>query len=86
MRNDRRSLTVLTASTSCRSVSPLHFCAEFNSIRCGKLLIDSGADVNACALVAAAGFGGQTPIFHAVNSRLNYCRPMMELLVPPERR
>ena len=27
------------------------------------------------------GIGGQTPIFHAVNSNQNYCRPMMELLV-----
>lgn len=27
------------------------------------------------------GLGGQTPIFHAVNSILNYCRPMMEMLV-----
>jgi hypothetical protein len=27
------------------------------------------------------GFGGQTPIFHAVNSILNYCRPALELLV-----
>lgn len=25
--------------------------------------------------------GGQTPLFHAVNSIFNYCRPMMELLV-----
>lgn len=74
-----RRLTVLTAFTSCQRVTALHLCAEFNSIECAKLLIDS--DVNAPALVDCAGFGGQTPIFHAVNSIFNYCRPVMELLV-----
>lgn len=30
----------------------------------------------------ADGLGGQTPVFHAVNSIFNYCRPlMMEILV-----
>jgi ankyrin repeat protein len=76
-----RRLSVLTAFTSCQRVTALHICAEFNSIKCAKLLIDSGADVNAPALLDPSGFGGQTPIFHAVNSIFNYCRPMMELLV-----
>jgi ankyrin repeat protein len=43
--------------------------------------MDAGADVNARADVDGDGLGGQTPLFHAVNSNLNYCRPMMELLV-----
>ncbi len=46
-----RRLTLLTAFTSCRNVTALHLCAEFNSIECGKLLIHSGADVNAPALI-----------------------------------
>jgi hypothetical protein len=29
----------------------------------------------------AQGMGGQTPLFHAVNSNQNYCRPVMEVLV-----
>ncbi|MCI0692255.1 hypothetical protein L0337_09665 [candidate division KSB1 bacterium] len=37
--------------------------------------------MNAPAEVDAVGFGGQTPVFHAVNSIFNYCRPMLELLV-----
>ena len=76
-----RRFNLLTAFTSCRNVTALHICAEFNSIECGKLLVEAGADVNARSLVDPDRLGGQTPIFHAVNSIFNYCRPMMELLV-----
>jgi hypothetical protein len=40
-----------------------------------------GPDVNARAEADPEGFGGQTPVFHAVNSMLDYCRPVIELLV-----
>lgn len=76
-----RRLNLLTAFTSCREVTALHICAEFNSVECGKLLIAAGADVNAQSLADSDGLGGQTPVFHAVNSIFNYCRPMMEMLV-----
>jgi hypothetical protein len=74
-------LRVSCAFTSCEGVTPLHICAEFNSIRCARVLLDAGANVNAAAEVDADGFGGHTPVFHAVNSIFNYCRPMLELLV-----
>lgn len=76
-----RKVAIPCAFTSCVGVTALHICAEFNSVRCAGVLIDSGSDVNATADVDADGFGGQTPIFHCVNSIRNYCRPMMELLV-----
>ena len=76
-----RSLDMIGAYTCCRGVTALHLCTEFNSVACAKVLLGAGADVNARAAVDADGFGGQTPIFHAVNSNLNYCRPMLELLV-----
>lgn len=76
-----RKLTLLCAYTSCEGVSPLHVCAEFNSVRCAAVLLSAGADVNARADLDADGLGGQTPLFHAVNSNHNHCRPMMELLV-----
>ena len=77
----QRRLNPLCAFTSCRGVTALHICAEFNSPRCARVLLDAGADVNACADVGESGLGGQTPIFHAVNSIFNYSRPVMEILV-----
>jgi len=74
-------LSVPCAFTSCEGVTPLHVCAEFNSVRCARAFLDAGADVNAPADIDAHGFGGQPPIFHAVNSNFNHCRPMLELLV-----
>ena len=77
----KQTLSPLCAFTSCRGVTALHICAEFNSIRCARVLLENGADVNARADQDVESFGGQTPIFHAVNSIFNYCRPVMELLV-----
>ena len=77
----QRKLHPLCAYTSCSGVSALHICAEFNSVRCAQVLIEAGADVNERADVDSGGIGGQTPVFHSVNSNQNYCRPMMELLV-----
>jgi Ankyrin repeats (3 copies) len=59
----------------------LHFCAEYNSVNCAKLLIQSGADVNAKATQDEYGFGGHTPIFHTVNQNSNNSADMMNLLL-----
>jgi hypothetical protein len=59
----------------------LHFCAEYNSINCGRLLIRSGADVNAKAGLDEYGFGGHTPIFHTVNQNGNNSVDMLNLLL-----
>jgi len=76
-----RELDFSAAFTSCNGITPLHVCAEFNCLKCAKVLLEAGVDVNSRARLDANGIGGQTPIFHAVNSILNYCRPVMELLV-----
>ena len=49
----------LTAFTCCRNVTALHVCAEFNSIQCGKLLIDAGVDVNARSRLTPMGSAGK---------------------------
>lgn len=76
-----RSFHLKCAYTSLQGVTPLHICAEYNSLRCARKLLEAGADVNAPALLDPDGLGGQTPLFHAVNSNRNYCRAAMELLV-----
>ena len=75
-----RKLRVRCAFTGCDGASALHLCAEFNSVRCARVLLEAGADVNARAAIDGDGFGGQTPIFHTVNNIFNYCRPILELL------
>src|SRR5687768_1539733 len=77
----QQRVTVESAYTSLRGVSALHVCAEFNSVRCAKVLLDAGVDVNDRAEVDGDGLGGHTPLFHTVNSNRNYCRPMMDLLL-----
>lgn len=69
------------AFTSLHGVSPLHVCAEYNSLRCARALLDAGVDVDDHATVDDDGLGGHTALFHTVNSPHNHCRPMMELLV-----
>ncbi|MFT3947887.1 MAG: hypothetical protein QM763_13035 [Agriterribacter sp.] len=59
----------------------LHICAEFNHISCAKVLVNNGADIDAKAGYDENGFGGQTPIFHTVNQRANYCMDVMKFLV-----
>jgi ankyrin repeat protein len=44
----------------------LHVAAEFGNVEAARLLIASGADVNARATSDEHGVGGQTPIYHAV--------------------
>jgi hypothetical protein len=37
-------IDLLAAFTSCRSVTALHVCAEFNSVDCARVLLENGAD------------------------------------------
>ena len=69
------------AYTTLDGVSPLHLCAEYNAVHCARVLLDRGHPIDPRAAIDSHGFGGQTPLFHTVNSNRNYCRPMMELLV-----
>lgn len=76
-----RTMSLACAFTSLRGVTPLHVCAEYGALACAKALLAAGAAVDARAAVDAEGLGGQTPLFHTVNSILDHGRPMMDLLL-----
>ncbi|SDC44880.1 Ankyrin repeat-containing protein [Pedobacter soli] len=76
-----RKYTLRCAFTPLFEVTLLHICAEFNQVACAKLLIESGADINAKAGVDDFGFGGQTPIFHTVNQHRAYGLEVAHLLL-----
>jgi hypothetical protein len=59
----------------------LHFCAEYNSLACAKILLKHGADINARAALDEHGFGGHTPIFHTVNQNNNNSADVLDLLL-----
>lgn len=59
----------------------LHFCAEYNSIACAKVLVKHGANINAKAAYDEYGFGGHTPIFHTVNQNMNNSIDMLYFLL-----
>ncbi|SDT45927.1 Ankyrin repeat-containing protein [Mucilaginibacter mallensis] len=59
----------------------LHFCAEYNSVACAKVLLKHNADINAKAALDEYGFGGHTPIFHTVNQNNNNSAEVLDLLL-----
>ena len=64
-----------------RGATLLHVAAEYGNLEAAKLLLDRGADVNAPATVSEQGFGGQSPIFHAVTQYGDWGLPVTQLLV-----
>lgn len=73
--------TIRSAFTPLEGATLLHVAAEFGNFRAAEKLIELGADVNAPAAVDALGLGGQTPLFHTVNSNANRSEPIMQLLL-----
>jgi ankyrin repeat protein len=59
----------------------LHVAAEFGTAEAARLLIASGADVNARATVDEHGIGGQTPIYHAVTQFGDWGLPVARILL-----
>jgi ankyrin repeat protein len=76
-----RRMNLECSFTSLKGVSPLHICAEYNSLKSARALLEAGLDVNVCAETESNGIGGHTAVFHTVNSLHNCCREMMEFLV-----
>jgi len=59
----------------------MHFCAEYNSIDCAKVLLKYGADIDAKAAIDEYDFGGHTPVFHTVNQNGNSSADMLHFLL-----
>jgi hypothetical protein len=76
-----RSWSLRCAYTPLYHASLLHIAAEFNLIRCARLLLAKGVDVNAKAGVDENGFGAQTPIFHCVNQNNHQSADVLHLLL-----
>jgi hypothetical protein len=73
--------TLRSAFTPLDNATLLHVAAEFGHLEVARALVEAGADVNARAGVDDDGLGGQTPLFHTVNSNKNRSVPVMELLL-----
>jgi hypothetical protein len=73
--------TLRSAFTPLEDATLLHVAAEFGHVQVVRELVEAGSDVNARAGVDAIGLGGQTPLFHTVNSNANRSAPVMELLL-----
>src|SRR5690242_7865426 len=59
----------------------LHVAAEYGNVEAAKLLLESGADINARASMDESGIGGQTPLFHAVTQFGDWGLPVAQLLM-----
>jgi len=69
------------AFTPLSGASLLHVAAEYGHLLVARKLIELGAEVDAHAATDSFGFGGQTPLFHTVNSNANRSEPVMRLLL-----
>ncbi len=77
----RHKVDIHCAFTPLLGASLLHVAAEFGLVKAARVLIESGADVEAKAAVDDYGFNGHTPIFHTVCQHRNHCQPVMRLLL-----
>ena len=73
--------SMVSAFTPLSGASLLHVAAEYGHLEVARRLLELGAKVDARAAVDSDGFGGQTPLFHTVNSNANRSEPVMRLLL-----
>lgn len=77
---DRR-VDLACTFTPLRGAALLHVAAEYGHLAAARALLSRGADPNARAGIDAYGLGGQTPIYHTVNSNANRSLPVLRLLL-----
>jgi len=77
---DRR-ITLRTTYVLLADATLLHVAADFGNLEAARALLEAAASTEATAAVDSDGLGGQTPLFHCVNSNHNHCAPVMHLLL-----
>ncbi len=77
----RHRTTMVCAFTPLFGASLLHVAAEYGHLQVTRKLIELGAEVDIRAACDSSGFGGQTALFHTVNSNANRSEPVMRLLL-----
>jgi len=75
----RTSMT--SAFTTLVGASLLHVAAEFGNLKAARVLLESGADVDARTSFDEYGLKGHTPMFHTVNSNDNRSAPLLRVLL-----
>ena len=78
--------TMVCAFTPLYGASLLHVAAEYGHLQVARKLLEMGAEVDARAATDSFGFGGQTALFHTVNSNENRSEPVMRLLLEADAR
>ncbi len=73
--------TMNSAFTPLVGASLLHVAAEYGNANACRVLIELGANLNAPAAIDGYGLGGQTPLFHTVNSNDNRSAPLLRQLL-----
>lgn len=73
--------SMVSAFTPLIGASLLHVACEFGNMGAARVLLSSGADVNARAAFDEHGLNGHTPLFHTVNSNDNRSAPLLGLLL-----
>ncbi len=77
----KHKTSMMCAFTPLTGASLLHVAAEYGHLQVARQLLELGTEVDPRAAVGSDGFGGQTPIFHTVNSHANRSEPVMRLLL-----
>ncbi|MET0581601.1 MAG: hypothetical protein ABWX88_02115 [Pseudoxanthomonas sp.] len=73
--------TLDSAFTPLSGASLLHVAAEYGHLRSARVLLATGAKVDARAALDDFGMNGHTALFHTVNSSGNRSEPVMKLLL-----
>jgi ankyrin repeat protein len=76
-----KKYTLASTFTPLKDASLLHICIEYNHLSCAKILLQMGTDVNVKAGIDQNGFGGHSPVFHAVNQHDNHNLDCLKFLL-----